>query len=215
MASIDDLIQAIGRAEGWGLERDGSGQWRMKIFNASTTAPFGLLGDTTAFPQLARDPQLLYEFVRGKITGIVSPRVKNELGVQGFSSTVVPGLVTAAGDINTALIPVLAMRWAPLDAKNDPNKKNYNWLSNVLRFLPKSFNIEPPQTGPSGSGGSSGADGPISIPANTVGIDTPFGKISIPWFRDGQLQSIFVGLGLVVVALVGFKFVQAEIGGTR
>lgn len=128
--NLDQLIGAIGRAEGWGATPD-----KFQIYDSNTTAPFGLLGDSKNFPELLRNPRLAYEWMVGKLTGQATPYVTLKTGVQQFQSTVIPGLVNANGGVDTTLLPQLAQKWAPIGAANDPSGLNKNWLGNVQNSL--------------------------------------------------------------------------------
>jgi hypothetical protein len=131
--TLEELIFAIGTAEGWGVRRSRS-TFVMAVHNPRTIAPFGLLGDTARYPALKTDAPLLYEFMVGKLTGRILPRVA-ALGVQGFSATVVAGLVRADGSVDISKISDLQRKWAPLEAANDPRGLNANWLNNVRSAL--------------------------------------------------------------------------------
>lgn len=119
---VDGLISAIGKAEGWGVGRDTGGNLRMEKYNSKTIAPFGLLGDTKNNPDLAQDPQKVYEFMLRKLT---DPK----------SATYVRGLVKEDGSINMNRLVALRNKWAPLGAGNDPHDLNSNWLASVEKHL--------------------------------------------------------------------------------
>lgn len=132
---VGDLISAIGKSEGWGVERGDDGNLQMAKYNGKTIAPFGLLGDTKNNPDLANDPQKAYDFMVGKLT---NPK----------SATYVPGLVREDGTIDPNKLSALRNKWAPIGAGNDPNNKNSNWLANVQENLggtqsPEDFKIDP------------------------------------------------------------------------
>lgn len=130
---VSDLIHSIGVSEGWGVEENQSGL-SMAKYDPRTKAPFGLLGDSTAHPEIRSNPQAAYNFMQYKLT---DPR----------SATYVPGLVNADGTINPDKLPQLRDKWAPVGAKNDPNGLNNNWLPNVSKYLgtatPKPSNRSP------------------------------------------------------------------------
>lgn len=132
---VGDLISAIGKSEGWGVERGDDGSLQMAKYNSKTTAPFGLLGDTKNNPELANDPQKAYDFMVRKLT---NPK----------SATYVPGLIGEDGSVNMSKLAVLRNKWAPIGAGNDPNNKNSNWLGNVQENLggvqsPEDFKTDP------------------------------------------------------------------------
>jgi regulator of RNase E activity RraA len=58
-----------------------------------------------------------------------------QLGVRGFSGTVVKGLVRSDDTIDMDLLPELARKWAPVGVANDPKNLNKNWLGNVRKFM--------------------------------------------------------------------------------
>ncbi len=133
--TLDDLIFAIGHAEGWGVKPSGT-TWVMVKHDAKTIAPFGLIYDVQKYPMLLTDAPLVRDFVIGKLTGIVKPRVAS-IGVTGFSATVILGLIRPNGALDESKLPELAKKWAPIGAKNDPDNLNKNWLPNVRLWLKK------------------------------------------------------------------------------
>lgn len=110
--TISQLIQGIGKAEGWGAEK----------YDSRTRAPYGLIGDVVNHPEIKTDPQAAKDFMRYKLT---NPK----------SATYVPGLVNADDTINVDKLPQLRNKWAPVGADNDPNNLNSNWLKNVSKNI--------------------------------------------------------------------------------
>lgn len=127
--TLDQLIIAIGKAEGWGVVKTSRG-WAMRVYDSRTVQPMGLLGDARRWPVLRTNAALLRDFAVGKLTGRVLPAVA-ALGVEGFSSTVVSGLIQANGRVDVSRLSEVARKWAPIGAANDPNGLNQNWLGNV------------------------------------------------------------------------------------
>lgn len=120
--TLDQLIVAIGKAEGRGVEKIG-GQYVWRVYNKKNrNHPFGLIGDLTLYPVLLTDPQACYEFVRRKI-----------LNVNG--NVYIPGLVDSNMKVDINKIGLLANKWAPLNAENDPDGLNDHWLQNVYDAL--------------------------------------------------------------------------------
>ena len=144
MPTVDDLINAIGRAEGWGvtLAPTPSG-YANQVYNPATQAPFGLRADAANYPQLLTDPKLAYDWIKAKITGQVSPYVTQVTGVTSIRGTYIPGFADANGNIDMSKLAAFGQQYSPPGTNPD-------WLPNVQAILSGKKNLTDSQSAQGG-----------------------------------------------------------------